>query len=323
MRSLVTGGAGFIGSHLTDALVELGDTVLVFDDLSTGSRENLAGALDRGAMLQVGDITDAGAVKAAFAELRPERAFHLAAQADVRRSVADPGFDARVNVLGTINVLESARVGAVPVVFASTGGAIYGEGEGRALPFTETAECMPEAPYGLSKYAGEGYLDLYRRARDLPGVALRFGNVYGPRQDPHGEAGVVAIFCGALIGGGVPTVFGDGRQTRDYVYVGDVVQALLALAQRLADAGTSLGGPFNVGTGVESTVLDLFERLTGAAGRAGLAPIHAPARPGEIQRIALDAAAAGRELGWRPRTGFGEGLEQTLAALAEQLDNAG
>ncbi|MDX6663701.1 MAG: UDP-glucose 4-epimerase, partial [Solirubrobacterales bacterium] len=226
MISLVTGGAGFIGSNLVDALLDVGDEVLVLDDLSTGRRENLESGLARGAQLVVADVTDGEAVVELVRERRIDRVFHLAAQIDVRRAVAEPAFDARVNVEGTINVLEAARAGGVGrFVFVSTGGAIYGEGEGKALPLGEDTECLPKAPYGQSKYAAEGYVELYAREHGLSAVSLRLANVYGPRQDPLGEAGVVAIFCGRLEEGRAPVIYGDGRQTRDYVYVGDVVAA--------------------------------------------------------------------------------------------------
>lgn len=318
MRSLLTGGAGFIGSHLVDLLVEAGDEVLVLDDLSVGRRENLASAPEEGVELRVADVTDPGAIASAFADFAPERCFHLAAQIDVRRALVDPVFDARVNVLGTITLLECARGAGVPTVFASTGGAIYGEGSGRALPLDETARCTPEAPYGMSKLAAEGYLDLYDRARGVKSVALRLGNVYGPRQDPLGEAGVIAIFCGRLAGGERPTVFGDGGQTRDYVYVEDVTRAFVLAAERLAAPGPPLRGPLNVGTGIETSVLELIERLARLSGRSEIEPIQAPHRAGEIKRISLDSGAAARELGWSPRTPLDEGLELTLAALAER-----
>ena len=212
MRSIVTGGAGFIGSHLVDALLEAGDEVVVLDDLSSGKPENLSGALQSGAALSEVDVSDSAAVGRAFEDFKPEAVFHLAAQIDVRKSMADPGFDARLNVVGTLNVLEAAaRTGVGRFVFTSTGGAIYGEGEGREdeLPFAETARCEPFSVYGQSKLAAEGYLDLYRRGRGLSTAALRLGNVYGPRQDPALEAGVVAIFCDLARDGGRPIVFGD------------------------------------------------------------------------------------------------------------------
>jgi UDP-glucose 4-epimerase len=311
---LVTGGAGFIGSNLVDALLDAGADVLALDDLSTGRRANLGRALERGAALVERDIAEAGSLDAAVDDFAPERVFHLAAQADVRKAVADPAFDAKVNILGTINVLEAARRHGAPVVFASTGGAIYGEGEGRSLPFAEDAASLPETAYGASKLAGEVYLGLYRRLHGLPGLALRFGNVYGPRQDPHGEAGVVAIFCGLLRGGVPLRVFGDGEQTRDYVYVGDVVAALLAGERLLASDGAGVEGPYNIGTGLETSVLELARRLGAATGTE--APIeHHPARKGEVQRVAIDPSAAARDLGWSAATGLDDGLAATASAL--------
>ena len=305
MEALVTGGAGFIGSHLVDALVGRGDRVVVIDDLSTGRRENLDQAIDKGALLLEAEITDAAAVTEAFEAHRPELVFHLAAQIDVRRSVSEPVFDLGVNVAGTLNLLEAARrTQARRLLLASTGGAIYGEGAGRSLPLDEQAECRPDAPYGQSKYAAEGYLALYSRLYGLSTVALRLGNVYGSRQDPLGEAGVVAIFCGALLDGGTPRVFGDGHQTRDYVYVGDVVEAFLAGAKSDAQ------GTYNIGTGVETSVLELGRQLADACNRE-FHPEMAPPRPGEVQRIAIDSARAVDELGWRPRTSLQEGLRRT------------
>jgi UDP-glucose 4-epimerase len=309
MRSLVTGGAGFIGSHLVDALLARRDEVIVVDDLSTGRHENLDSALAKGAELVTADIRDGAAMSALARERRPERIFHLAAQIDVRRSVADPGFDSGINVHGTINMLEAARAaGSGRFVFISTGGAIYGEGEGKELPLGEDAPVEPLAPYGLSKFCGEGYVELYRRLHRLAGVSLRLGNVYGPRQDPLGEAGVIAIFCGRLRDGGRPTVFGDGRQSRDYIYVGDVVEGVLAAA----DSDTS--GAYNLGTGRETTVLELVELLSRLGASNGFEPEFAPARPGEVQRIVLDSARAAADLGWRAATQLEPGLELTLSA---------
>ena len=306
MRALVTGGAGFIGSNVVDALVERGDEVTVLDDLSTGRRENLEAALAAGAKLIVGDITSPNDVSPAFADARPDVVMHLAAQIDVRRSVADPEFDLGVNVGGTIKLLEAARAAGVRrFAFASTGGAIYGEGDGRTLPLDESAECRPDAPYGQSKLAAEGYLGLFSRLHGLETVALRFGNVYGPRQDPLGEAGVVAIFCGALLEGRSPTVFGDGLQTRDYIYVGDVVSAFLGAAS------SGAVGSFNVGTGIETNVLELGAALAAAAG-VDFAPEMAPPRAGEVRRIAIDSARATRELGWTAATDLDSGLAKTL-----------
>jgi UDP-glucose 4-epimerase len=309
MRSLVTGGAGFIGSHLVDALLARGNEVIVVDDLSTGRHENLDSALAKGAELFTADIRDGAAMSALAHERRPERIFHLAAQIDVRRSVADPGFDSGINVHGTINMLEAARAaGSGRFVFISTGGAIYGEGEGKELPLGEDAPVEPLAPYGLSKFCGEGYVELYRRLHRLAGVSLRLGNVYGPRQDPLGEAGVIAIFCGRLRDGGRPTVFGDGRQSRDYIYVGDVVEGVLAAAD--SDAS----GAYNLGTGRETTVLELVELLSRLGASNGFEPEFAPARPGEVQRIVLDSARAAADLGWRAATQLEPGLELTLSA---------
>jgi UDP-glucose 4-epimerase len=305
----VTGGAGFIGSHLVDALLESGDDVLVLDDLSSGKRENLSGALQAGASLSEVDVSDAAAVGPALEDFKPEAVFHLAAQIDVRKSMADPGFDARLNVVGTLNVLEAAtRVGAGRFVFTSTGGAIYGEGEGREdeLPFAETARCEPFSVYGQSKLAAEGYLDLYRRGRGLGTATLRLGNVYGPRQDPALEAGVVAIFCDLARDGGRPTVFGDGNQTRDYIYVGDVVSALLAARDSEAP------GPINVGTGAETSVLDLAAAVGRMAGRDDFEPGFEPAREGEVERTYLDPSQAAKDLGWRAERSLETGLRETL-----------
>ena len=307
VRALVTGGSGFIGSNLVDALLARGDQVTVIDDLSTGRRENLAGALAAGAELVELDVRDAQAVSEVTARARPEAVFHLAAQIDVRRSTADPAADARINVEGTINVLDAARQAGVPrVVNTSTGGAIYGEG--RTLPAPEDHPAAPEAPYGLSKQCAEGYCALFTRLHGLSTVSLRYGNVYGPRQDPLGEAGVIAIFCGKLLDGGRPTVFGDGLQTRDYIYVSDVVEAnLLAVA-------SSATGAFNIGTGVETSVLDLVQAL-GEQATGDFAPDMAPERPGEVRHIALDSARAAAELGWEAQVSLLDGLARTLASL--------
>ena len=310
MRCLVTGGAGFIGSNLVDALLARGDAVTVLDDLSTGRRSNLDGALAAGAILVETDVRDAAAVAEAAAVCRPEALFHLAAQIDVRRSIADPAFDAAVNVGGTANVLEAARaVGAKRFVFVSTGGAIYGEGKGKELPLSEEAPVEPLSAYGQSKFAAEGYLALYQRLYGLSGVSLRLGNVYGPRQDPLGEAGVIAIFCGKLRGGGRPTVFGDGDQTRDYIFVGDVVEAALAAA------AADVSGALNVGTGRQASVSELVTLLAEIEGSEDFEPQFAPARAGEVQQIAIAPARARRELGWSAKVALEEGLRLTLASL--------
>jgi UDP-glucose 4-epimerase len=309
MKALVTGGAGFIGSNLVDALLARGDEVAVIDDLSTGRRQNLEPALANGVELIELDIRDAAALEAAVGRAAPEGIFHLAAQVDVRKSVADPAFDASINVGGTANVLEATRRHQVPrLVFASTGGAIYGEGDGLPLPLSETTPVAPLSPYGQSKQAGELYMSLYSRLYGISSVCLRLGNVYGPRQDPLGEAGVIAIFCGLLLEGKQPTVYGDGRQTRDYVFVGDVVEAMLAAA------GSAVSGPINVGTGIETDVLELARRLQTLAG-IPFEPKFAPPRTGEVQRITIDPGQAAAELGWRPRTALPEGLELTLSSI--------
>ena len=228
----------------------------------------------------------------------------------MRKSIADPAFDASINVGGTANVLEAARAAEVRrVVFSSTGGAIYGEGDGQELPLGEDAPLAPEAPYGQSKFAGEGYLALYERLYGLSSVPLRLGNVYGPRQDPLGEAGVVAIFCGRLREGKQPTVFGDGKQTRDYIYVGDVVAAMLAAAE------SETSGPINIGTGIETDVLELVSALGELGGSGDFEPEFAPPRTGEVQRISIDPARAERELGWRAQMGLKEGLRVTLDSI--------
>src|SRR4051795_6480874 len=259
MRTLVTGGAGFIGSNLVDALVERGDEVTVVDDISTGRRENLTGALEHGAELVESDIRDAQAMLEVFGRARPEVVYHLAAQIDVRHSVADPAADARINVEGTINVLNaSLEAGVTRFVNTSTGGAIYGEGQ--ILPAPEDHPVAPMSPYGNSKFCAENYCSLFRRLHGLSTVSLRYGNVYGPRQDPLGEAGVIAIFCGKLIEGGRPTVYGDGKQTRDYDWVGDVVAA------NLAGVETEPPGPEHGGHRRRSSVLELVDVLREISG---------------------------------------------------------
>ncbi|HEU5061767.1 MAG TPA: NAD-dependent epimerase/dehydratase family protein [Solirubrobacterales bacterium] len=310
MKALVTGGAGFIGSNLVDSLLARGDEVTVVDDLSTGRRLNLEPALAAGAELVELDIRDREALSRLAGEKRPGIVFHLAAQIDVRKSIADPFFDASVNVGGTANVLEAARSAECGrVVSISTGGAIYGEGEGQQLPLTEDAPIAPMSQYGQSKHAAEGYVALYQRLYGLSGVSLRLGNVYGPRQDPLGEAGVIAIFCGALKEGGRPTIFGDGKQTRDYIYVGDVVTAALAAGD--SDAT----GPINVGTGRETTVLELVEALRTLGGSESFEPEFALPRTGEVQRISIDPGRAERELGWRAEVGLEDGLRLTLDSI--------
>ena len=299
MRVLVTGGAGFIGSHVADACIAAGHEVLVVDDLSSGKRENLA----RQARFEQCDIRTPRAA-AVVESFRPQAILHLAAQMSVTRSVAEPSFDADVNVLGLINLVEAGRrAGLEKVVFASSGGTVYGEVE--TYPITETAPTNPVCPYGVSKLSGEHYLFYYRRVFGLPYVALRYANVYGPRQDPHGEAGVIAIFSKKLLAGADVTIFGDGRQTRDYVFVGDVVRANLA-----ALAGDFCGA-VNIGTGLETNVNDLYAIIKRHAGGPGTA-VHAPPRDGELQRSVLSVALAEKVLGWKPRTVLSDGLAETV-----------
>ncbi|HET7146853.1 MAG TPA: NAD-dependent epimerase/dehydratase family protein [Gaiellaceae bacterium] len=300
MRAVVTGGAGFIGSNVVDALLARGDEVHVLDDLSKGKRENVAA----GAVFHEGDIREPDA---AFDEARPDVVVHLAAQADVRVSVERPDYDAAVNVLGTVRILEAARRHGARVVFSSTGGAIYGECDG---PASETAERRPLAPYGTSKLCGEEYLATWNRLYGTSHVALRFGNVFGPRQEPHGEAGVVAIFMGLLAGDGTPTIFGDGKQTRDYVYVGDVVGAVIA-------ALGHDGGVYNVGTGRETSVVELYDAIQRAAG-VEREPRFAEPRLGELQRSVLDASLAERELGWRAERSLADALGETWRWMQER-----
>jgi UDP-glucose 4-epimerase len=298
--AIITGGAGFIGSNLADALVADGRAVHVVDNLVNGREDRVPEEAELHRM----DIRSADELVALATATKASTIFHLAAQADVRKTIEDPGYDADVNVIGTVNVLEAARAAGARVVFASTGGAGYGEYEGLPVPSPETAETRPLSHYGMSKMAGEGYMHLYGRLYGSETVVLRLGNVYGPRQDPHGEAGVVAIFCGRLLDGERPKVFGDGLQTRDYVYVGDVARAFLA-----AEAGPA-GETVNVGAGIEVTVLDLLAGL-GYEGE----PEFVDARPGELQRSALDPSKAARIYGWRAETPLEAGLSATRESV--------
>jgi UDP-glucose 4-epimerase len=308
---IVTGGAGFIGSNLVDALAGRGDRVAVIDDLSSGSRDNLADAIAAGARLYEVDVRDSASVDEVFSLARPHTVFHMAAQIDVRHSVEDPAADATVNVLGTINVLRAAhRFGAARVVNTSTGGGLYGDAE--HLPTPEDHPIAPLAPYGQSKLAAEGYCELYARTTGVSTVSLRYGNVYGPRQNVYGEAGVVAIFCGCLLEERAPNVYGDGRQTRDWVDVADVVRA------NLLAAGSGLTGPVNIARGEETSVLDLIEALREVGAEHGLtlrAPAFLPGRDGEVSRSRLDVTRARERLGWSPELDLREGLRRILAGL--------
>jgi UDP-glucose 4-epimerase len=300
LKVLVTGGAGFIGSNVCDALSAAGHEPVALDNLTTGKRENLSS----GIRLIEADIRDPG-LTAIFERERPEAVSHHAAQIDVRKSVADPIHDAEINLLGLLRVLEaSVKVGVRRFVFASSGGACYGEQE--VFPAPEGHPTRPVSPYGASKAAGELYLGYYRAERARSYAALRYANVYGPRQDPHGEAGVVAIFAQRLLRGEPCTIFGDGGNTRDFVYVGDVAQAnVLALDDRHS-------GPINIGTGRETGVNELYRKLAEGVGSA-IPPVHAPPKPGEQRRSVIDPGLASRVLGWKPRMSLEEGLAQTIA----------
>ena len=297
MHVLVTGGAGFIGSHLTDAFLRQGDEVTVVDDLSAGS----AARLDERAVLHNQSIIHAGPLARLAGEIRPELICHLAAKIDVRASVAFPADDAQVNVIGTVNVLEAARRADARVLFCSTGGALYGTDA--PIPSPESVLPLPESPYGVAKNCAEQYVGLYNRLHGTRHAVLRLANVYGPRQDPAGEAGVVAIFCSRMLAGKQPIIYGDGKQTRDYIYVGDVVTAFLAAAE------TGLPGTWNIGTGTETSVLDLATTIGQAAGRS-VEPEFASQRPGELPRSALAAELARRDLDWSPDTPLADGVRK-------------
>jgi UDP-glucose 4-epimerase len=301
VRILVTGGAGFIGSNVADRFIALGHEVAILDDLSTGFRE----FVNPKARFVRADITDVEAVNRFFAEWRPEVVSHHAAQIDVRKSVEDPVRDARINILGGIGLLQAClKHGTRKVLYASTGGALYGEG--RKLPATEDHPVNPEAPYGASKHTFEHYLYIWKLLHGLDYTVLRYPNVYGPRQNPHGEAGVNAIFIGLMLEGKTPRIFGTGEQLRDYVFIDDIVEAnVLALSK-------GSGEMVNIGSGVGVSVKQIFAELKSILGFQG-EPIYDAPRPGEIQRIYLDATRAREVLGWRPRVGFREGLEKTVA----------
>lgn len=293
MRAVVTGGAGFIGSHVADALIDRGDEVVVVDDLSSGKREQVPAE----ARLVEADLREP--LVELFEDVRPDACFHLGAQIDLRVASEQPAEDAEINVLGTVNVLEAARRAGADIIFASTGGAIYGECE---RPAAEDSPLLPISPYGVSKLAAEEYLAAYNRLHGTRHVSLRYANVYGPRQDPHGEAGVVAIFFQAFSAGERPRIYGHGRQTRDFVSVADVVRATLAAQGRPS--------VFNIGTGVETSIVDLYERCRRIAG-ADVEPDFEPARLGELQRSVVDPSRAQQELGWTAAVGLEEGLRQT------------
>jgi UDP-glucose 4-epimerase len=302
--AIVTGGAGFIGSHLVDALLAEGRRVVVVDDLSTGLERRLASEAD----LEVLDIVDRDALERLVDRADPAAVYHLAAQASVTASVDDPGRDCAVNVQGTLHVLEAARRRDAPVVFTSTGGALYGNEA--PIPTSEEFIPAPLAPYGASKWAAEAYVVTWSALAGAPHSVCRLGNVYGPRQTPHGEAGVVAIFSHRLWSGQAPMVYGHGRATRDYVHVSDVVEALVR--------ATGRAGTFNVATGVETEVIAVFERLRAASG-AAVEPVLAPLRPGELERSCLDARRAESTLGWSARVGLEEGLDSTYPALVAEF----
>jgi UDP-glucose 4-epimerase len=303
--AIVTGGAGFIGSHVVDALVGDGQQVVVVDDLSTGTAERVAPE----AVLEVIDITDAVAIRRVMDSARPNAIFHLAAQSSVTVSVTDPYRDCQVNVLGTLNVLEAARPHRAPVVFTSTGGALYGNDA--PMPTPEDFRPAPISPYGASKWAGEAYVLTWAEADDIPHTVCRLGNVYGPRQSPHGEAGVVAIFSDRLWRGEPPTLYGFGRPTRDYVHVHDVARALVA--------GASKPGIFNIATGVKTDVMQIFRGLQDAAGTS-VDPVLAPLRPRELEQSCMDPERARREFGWEAEVDLAHGLTLTYHALVREFE---
>ncbi len=306
MKILVTGGAGFIGSHVTDALIGAGHAVHVLDDLSSGRRENV----HEMAVFHEADIRSDRAAKL-FESEGFRVLVHHAAQMDVRRSVADPRFDADVNLIGFLNLMEAGRLhGLEKVVFSSTGGAIYGEPE--YVPQDEAHPVRPLSPYGITKLCAERYLYYYQQQYGVSYVTLRYANVYGPRQNPHGEAGVVAIFTERMLEGEQPVVYGDGEQTRDYVFVRDVVQANV---KALAYDGS---GTFNVGTGIETNVNELFRRIRDRVEPSAEA-VHEKGRPGEQRRSVLDYGHARRRLGWRPKTDLESGLDETVKWFEERF----
>ncbi len=306
MTVIVTGGAGFIGSTLVDRLLADGQQVAVIDNLASGNLDNLRSAREHGGALSFHEIdVRSGELPALFASIQPEVVFHLAAQADVRVSVARPLFDAEVNVLGGLNVIESGRLaGARKIVVASSGGTIYGEPAPEALPVDESHPQHPVSPYGVAKKVTDDYLFAMAALHGLEHASMALANVYGPRQDPHGEAGVVAIFAGRLLAGEPCTIFGNGNQTRDFVFVNDVVDAFC----RGAEAGS---GVYNIGTGVETSVNELYASMAAAAGVESPA-VHAEPRVGELSRSALNPGRAVNELRWSPRTSLDDGSVAVL-----------
>jgi UDP-glucose 4-epimerase len=299
MRVVVTGGAGFIGSHIADAFIERGDEVLVVDDLSTGTRDHVPTSADLAAI----DIAETPRLRDRLDEFRPELICHLAAQASVTVSVADPELDFDSNVRGTFNICQAAAALESRVVFASTGGALYGNDA--PIPTPESYVAQPLSPYGASKLAAEAFVAAQARSHGLAHVVLRLGNVYGPRQNPHGEAGVVAIFSDRLLSGEAPIVYGHGKPTRDYVHVADVTRAFT----RVADMDVS--GTFNIGWGREvsvSQLLEVLQRVTGTEVEPRLEPL----RPGELDRSAIDSRAAAEAFGWRPEVELDEGVADTF-----------
>ncbi len=308
-KALVTGGAGFIGSHMVDRLLELDYKVVVMDDLSTGKIKNL----DSAAVFHHTDITQPNMDEIIQRE-QPDLVFHMAAQTSVTQSTKDPIQDANANVLGTLRILEaSRRVGVEKIIYSCTGGALYGDPEN--IPCTDDAPLTPISPYGMSKWVGEQYLDFYYRLYRLNFTSLRYGNVYGPRQDPHGEAGVVAIFTQAMLEGKQPQIFGDGAQERDFISVSDVVDANLAAIER------GDGRSMNIATGEATSVNRIFELLQGITGYKW-DPLHAPNRAGEVYRISLDSSRAKEEIGWTPKISLEEGLQMTVDYFRESLGSA-
>jgi UDP-glucose 4-epimerase len=303
--AVVTGGAGFIGSHVVDALLGDGVRAIVVDDLSTGRAELVADQAD----LEQIDITNGRALDGVIEGARPEAIYHLAAQSSVTVSVTDPSRDCAVNVQGTLNVLEAARRQRAPVVFASTGGALYGNDA--PIPTPEDRTPAPLAPYGASKWAGEAYVATWAESSGIPHAVCRLGNVYGPRQSPHGEAGVVAIFSHHLWQGEAPKVFGFGRPTRDYVHVDDVVRAMIAAC--------GIRGVFNIATGMETDVMTIFNLIQEAAGTA-IEPVLAPLRPAELERSCMDPSRARAELGWQAEVELADGLRRTSHALLAEFE---